>query len=137
MNVSSRIKFFLRMFHVYSEQYCILHLKMSKSVDLMLSVLTTIIKTEPFIYESWVKYQKYEDKVNQNTDQEPQHRGSRIIQNCKIFPSTLGTLGGREAHMLGRSTPVVRINVMFTGPHRDTEEKRAIANFIKHKCTAQ
>lgn len=56
MNVSSRIKFFLRMFHVYSEQYCILHLKMSKSVDLMLSVLTTMIKTEPFIYESWVKY---------------------------------------------------------------------------------
>lgn len=67
------------MFHAYSEQYCILHLKMGKSIDLMLSVLTTIIKTEPFIYESWVKYQKYKDKVNQNTDQEPQRRGSRII----------------------------------------------------------
>lgn len=79
INVSSHIKFFIRMFHAYSEQYCILHLKMGKSVDLMLSVLTTIIKTEPFIYESWVKYQKYKDKVNQNTDQEPQRRGSRII----------------------------------------------------------
>ena len=56
INVSSRIKFFMRMFHAYSEQYCILHSKMGESVDLMLSVLTTIIKTEPFTHESWVKY---------------------------------------------------------------------------------
>ena len=56
INVSSCIKFFMRIFHAHSEQYCILHSKMGESVDLMLSVLTTIIKTEPFTHESWVKY---------------------------------------------------------------------------------